>query len=76
MPSSNAIVELRTLADINALYVIDQDCTLTKELYERPLRPYRLIRLEASCQYLKKGNAAHNFISVGTSWSAKTDRSC
>lgn len=55
MPSSNSIVELRTLADINALYTIDQDCTLTKELYERPLRPYRLIRLEASCQYLKKG---------------------
>lgn len=49
------IIEIRTLDDINALYGVDPECILTKETYGKPLRPYRLIRLEARCQYLKKG---------------------
>ncbi|HEF4763166.1 TPA: hypothetical protein SAN82_005644 [Pseudomonas putida] len=55
MIPSKGIIEIRTLDDINALYVIDPECILTKETYCSPLRPYRLITSEAKCQYLKKG---------------------
>lgn len=55
MTPLKGIVEIRTLDDINALYVIDPYCTLTKELYATPLRPYRLIQSEARCQYQKNG---------------------
>jgi hypothetical protein len=55
MIAPKGIIEIRTLDDINALYVIDPECILTKETYCNPLRPYRLIKSEAKCQYLKKG---------------------
>lgn len=55
MPPSNAIVELRTLAELLSLYEIASESTLTKDQYRNPLRPYRLIQPEASCQYLRNG---------------------
>jgi len=55
MSLSRGIVEIRTLDELSSLYEIAPDCTLTKEQYRNPLRPYRLIRPEASCQYQKNG---------------------
>lgn len=55
MTPSNGIVEIRTLAELLSLYEIADDSTLTKEQYRNPVRPYRLIQPEASCQYLKNG---------------------
>lgn len=55
MTTSIEIVELRTLADLNSLYHLAAECTFTKEQYRTPLRPYRLIKAEASCQYQKHG---------------------
>ncbi|HBP5393891.1 TPA: hypothetical protein L6B50_29340, partial [Pseudomonas aeruginosa] len=55
MTPSNGIVEIRTLAELLSLYEIASDSTLTKDQYRNPLRPYRLIQPEASCQYQKNG---------------------
>jgi hypothetical protein len=55
MTPANGIIEIRTLDEINDHYVIDPDCILTKETYSVPIRPYRLIKPDAKCQYLKKG---------------------
>lgn len=55
MPPSNSIVEIRTLAELLSLYEIASSSTLTKDQYRNPLRPYRLIKPEASCQYQKNG---------------------
>ncbi|MGR6740359.1 hypothetical protein [Pseudomonas chlororaphis] len=55
MTPLNGIVEIRTLAELSSLYEIASDSTLTKDQYRNPLRPYRLIRPEASCQYEKNG---------------------
>lgn len=55
MPPSNSIVEIRSLAELLSLYEIASDSTLTKDQYRNPLRPYRLIQPEASCQYQKNG---------------------
>ncbi len=50
MTPSNGIVEIRTLAELLSLYEIASDSTLAKDQYRNPLRPYRLIQPEASCQ--------------------------
>ncbi|CAM4037384.1 hypothetical protein CCOS865_03254 [Pseudomonas reidholzensis] len=55
MPPPNNTVEIRTLEELSSLYEIASGCTLTKGQYRNPLRPYRLIRPEASCQYQKNG---------------------
>lgn len=55
MIPSNSIVEIRSLAELLSLYEIASDSTLTKNQYRNPLRPYRLIQPEASCQYQKNG---------------------
>ncbi|MBL4835915.1 MAG: hypothetical protein JKY26_18340 [Pseudomonas sp.] len=55
MPPSNDTVEIRTLDDLLSLYEIVWNSTLTKDQYRTPLRPYRLIQAEASCQYQKQG---------------------
>lgn len=55
MTPTNGIIEIRTLDEINDNYVIDPGCILTKETYSIPIRPYRLIKPDAKCQYLKKG---------------------
>ncbi|MDR6676598.1 hypothetical protein [Pseudomonas oryzihabitans] len=55
MNASNGIVEIRTLAELLTLYEIALDSTLLKDQYRNPLRPYRLIKPEASCQYQKNG---------------------
>lgn len=55
MTPTNGIIELRTLDEINEHYVIDPGGILTKENYSIPIRPYRLIKPDAKCQYLKKG---------------------
>ena len=55
MTPSKGIVEIRTLAELLSLYEIASDSTLTKDQYRNPLRPYRLIQPEASCQYQKNG---------------------
>ncbi|MCO6057970.1 hypothetical protein NG726_14985 [Pseudomonas sp. MOB-449] len=55
MTPSNSIVEIRSLAELLSLYEIASDSTLTKDQYRNPLRPYRLIQPEASCQYQKNG---------------------
>lgn len=55
MTTSIEIAELRTLSDLNSLYQLASECTFTKEQYRTPLRPYRLIKAEASCQYQKHG---------------------
>ncbi len=55
MTPANGIVEIRTLADLLSLFEIAADRTLTKEQYRKPVRPYRLIKAEASCQYQKNG---------------------
>ena len=55
MTPSNGIVEIRTLAELLSLYEIASDSTLAKDQYRNPLRPYRLIQPEASCQYQKNG---------------------
>ncbi|WP_283183487.1 hypothetical protein [Pseudomonas svalbardensis] len=55
MTPTNGIIEIRTLDEINDHYLIDPVCILTKETYAVPIRPYRLIKPDAKCQYLKKG---------------------
>jgi len=55
MLPSNDTVEIRTLDELLSLYEIVLNSTLTKDQYRTPLRPYRLIQLEASCQYQKNG---------------------
>ena len=55
MTPTNGIIEIRTLNEINGHFVIDPECILTKETYSIPIRPYRLIKPDAKCQYLKKG---------------------
>ncbi|WP_460111226.1 ATP synthase subunit B family protein [Pseudomonas sp. H3_D04] len=55
MAPTHGIIELRSLVDLLSLFKICPDITLTKEQYSHPLRPYRLIQPEASCQYQKKG---------------------
>lgn len=55
MAPSHGIIEIRSLTDLLSLYEISADITLTKEQYGHPLRPYRLMKPEASCQYQKKG---------------------
>ncbi|EJN25888.1 hypothetical protein PMI36_01506 [Pseudomonas sp. GM79] len=55
MTPTNGIIELRTLDEITEHYVIDPGGILTKENYSIPIRPYRLIKPDAKCQYLKKG---------------------
>ncbi|RZI60369.1 MAG: hypothetical protein EOP14_01470 [Pseudomonas sp.] len=55
MALSYGIIEIRSLLDLLAVYEISPDLTLTREQYSHPLRPYRLIQPEASCQYQKKG---------------------
>ena len=55
MTPTNGIIEIRTLDEINDHYVIDLECIVTKETYSIPIRPYRLIKPDAKCQYLKKG---------------------
>lgn len=55
MRNCGGVVELRTFDDIYDNYVIDFERILTKESYSVPIRPYRLIKPDAKCQYLKKG---------------------
>ncbi len=55
MPPSNSIVEIRSLTELLSLYEIVLDGTLIKSEYRNPVRPYRLIQPEASCQYQKNG---------------------
>jgi len=55
MAPTHGIIEIRSLADLHSLFNICADITLAKEHYSHPLRPYRLIQPEASCQYQKKG---------------------
>lgn len=55
MALSHGVVEIRSLADLLSLFDISASVTLCKEQYSHPLRRYRLIQLEASCQYQKKG---------------------
>lgn len=55
MAPTHGIIEIRSLTDLFSLFNIGADITLTKEQYSHPLRPYRLIQPEASCQYQKKG---------------------
>lgn len=55
MTPANGIVEIRTLADLLSLFEIAADRTLTKEQYRQPVRQYRLIKADASCQYQKNG---------------------
>lgn len=67
MAPSHGIIEIRSLTDLLSLYEISADITLTKEQYSHPLRPYRLIKPEASCQYQKKGTCCstmhqHGFV--------------
>jgi hypothetical protein len=67
MTPVNSTIEIRTLAEINEIYTVDPECILTKETYSIPVRPYRLIKTEAKCQYLKKGKPcatdhAHGFV--------------
>ncbi|WP_022964733.1 hypothetical protein [Halopseudomonas pelagia] len=55
MLPSTCIAEIRTLAELLSLYQIASDITLARHQYRNPLRPYRLITPEASCQYEKNG---------------------
>lgn len=76
MTPSNGIVEIRTLAELLSLYEIASDSTLTKDQYRNPLRPYRLIQPEASCQYQKNGKRCFKCISTASSLSGTTIRRC
>lgn len=69
MAHTHGVIEIRSLADLTSLYEVSADITLTKEQYSHPLRPYRLIKPEASCQYQKKGTRCskmhqHGFVVV------------
>lgn len=64
MAPTHGIIEIRSLTDLLSLFNIGTDITLTKEQYSHPLRPYRLIQPEASCQYQKKVRAVRRCISM------------
>ncbi|WP_236191689.1 hypothetical protein [Pseudomonas pharyngis] len=64
---ASAISEIKTIEEINHLFKIEHDYTLTKDAYRRPLRPYELINPDAKCQFLKKNKTCgqqhqHGFV--------------
>ncbi|ROM70894.1 hypothetical protein BK653_03150 [Pseudomonas brassicacearum] len=65
MAPTHDIIEIRSLIDLLSLFNICADITLTKEQYSHPLRPYRLIQPEASCQYQKKGTRCSKLHQLG-----------